>query len=110
MHPRTTYAIRTGPPGKHQCNQAERAIQTFKVHFILILASVNNKFPLLLWCHLQEPTKLTLNLLCQFKVAPKISAYVHVHGPHDYLIKPFAPLGCAIQAHLKPEDCRTWDT
>jgi hypothetical protein len=24
--------------------------------------------------------------------------------------KPFAPLGCAIQAHLKPEDQRTWDT
>jgi hypothetical protein len=24
--------------------------------------------------------------------------------------KPFAPLGCAIQAHVKPEDRRTWDT
>ncbi len=23
--------------------------------------------------------------------------------------KPFAPLGCAIQAHVKPEDGRTWD-
>jgi hypothetical protein len=24
--------------------------------------------------------------------------------------KPFAPLGCAIQAHIEPEDQRTWDT
>ncbi len=34
------------PPGNHRRNQAERAIQTFKLHFILILAGVNNKFPL----------------------------------------------------------------
>jgi hypothetical protein len=83
------------PLGNHQRNQAERAIQTFKAHFILILAGVNDKFPLSLWCHLLEPTKLTLNLLCRLKVAPKISAYAHVHGPHDYMKKSFAPIGCA---------------
>jgi hypothetical protein len=60
--------------------------------------------------YLLEPTELTLNLLRQSKVAPKISAFAHVHGPHDYMKKPFAPLGCAIQAHVKPEDQRTWDT
>jgi hypothetical protein len=99
-----------GPPGNHRCNQAERAIQTFKVHFISILAGVDDKFPLSLWCHLLEPMELTLNLLCQSKVAPKISAFAHVHGPHDYMKKPFAPLGCAIQARVKPEDQKTWDT
>jgi len=30
------------PPGQHRQNQAERAIQTFKVHFIAILAGVND--------------------------------------------------------------------
>jgi hypothetical protein len=85
-------------------------IQTFKAHFILILAGVKDKFPLSLWCHLLEPTKLTLNLLRQLNVAPKISAYAHVHGPHDYTKKPFTTLGCAIQAHVKPEDHRTWNT
>jgi hypothetical protein len=88
------------PPGNHQCNQAERAIQSLKVQFILILAGVDNKFPLSLWCHLLELTKLTLNLLRQSKVAPKISAYANVHGPHDYMKKPFAPLDCTIQAHV----------
>ncbi len=34
------------PPGNHRRNQAERAIQTFKAHFIAILAGVNDKFPL----------------------------------------------------------------
>ncbi len=88
----------------------QHAIQTFKVHFILILAGLDNKFPLSLWCHLLKPTKLTMNLLCQLKLAPTVSAYAHVHGPHDYMKKPFAPLGCAIQAHVEPEDRRTWDT
>jgi hypothetical protein len=97
------------PPGNHRRNQAECAIQTFKAHFILILAGVNDKFHLSLWCHLLQPTKLTLNLRCQSKVAPKISAFARVHGPHDYMKKLFAPLGCAIQAHIKPNDCRTWD-
>ncbi len=98
------------PPGNHRRNQAERAIQTFKAHFISILAGVDDKFPLSLWCHLLESMELTLNLLCQSKVAPKISAFAHVHGPNDYMKKPFAPPGCAIQAHVKPEDRRTWGT
>ncbi len=33
-------------PGNHRHNQAERAIQTFKAHFISILAGIDNKFPL----------------------------------------------------------------
>jgi hypothetical protein len=98
------------PLGNHRCNQAERAIQTFKAHFIAILAGVHDRFPLSLWCHLLKPTELTLNLLRQSKVAPKISAFAHVHGHHDYIKKPFAPLRCAIKAHVKPEDRRTWDT
>jgi hypothetical protein len=34
------------PPGNHQHNQAEHAIQTFKAQFISILADVDDKFPL----------------------------------------------------------------
>ncbi len=34
------------PLGNHQHIQAERAIQTFKAHFILILAGIDDKFPL----------------------------------------------------------------
>jgi hypothetical protein len=34
------------PPGNHMCNLVERAIQTFKHHFISILSRVDAKFPL----------------------------------------------------------------
>lgn len=59
---------------------------------------------------LLESTELTLNLLRQSRITPKVSAFAHVHGQHDYMRKPFAPIGCAIQTHIKPDDCRTWDT
>jgi hypothetical protein len=88
---------------------AERAIQTFKNHFVAILSGVDDKFPLSLWCYLVRPAKQTVNLLRQSNVAPKISAYAHVHGQHDYMKRPFAPLGCSVMAHVKPKNRRTWD-
>ncbi len=98
------------PPDNHRRNIAERAIQTFKNHFISILSGVDDRFPLSLWCHLVKPAKLTINLLQQSNVTPKVSAYVHIHGQHNYMKRPFAPLGCAVMAHVKPKNRRTWDT
>ncbi len=49
-----------------------------------------------------------MNLLRQSNVAPKISAFAHVHGHHDFMKKPFAPLGCAIHPHVKPNNRRSW--
>jgi hypothetical protein len=51
-----------------------------------------------------------MNLLGQSNVAPKISAFAHVHSQQDYMKKPFAPIGCAVQIHIKPKNRRTWDT
>ena len=98
------------PPDNHRSNLAERAIQTFKHHFISILSGVDDKFPLSMWCALIEQAELTVNLLRQSSVVPKISAFAHVHGQHDYMKKPFAPIGCAVQVHVKPTNRRTWDT
>ena len=52
------------PPGMHCRNAAERAIRTFKNHFIAGLCSVDKDFPLHLWDHLLPQALLTLNLLC----------------------------------------------
>jgi hypothetical protein len=38
------------PVGIHGCNAAERAIRTFKNHFLAGLASTDDDFPLHLWC------------------------------------------------------------
>ena len=34
---------------------------------------------------------------------PKISAYAHVYGPHDYNVAPFVPIGMETLVHDKPK-------
>jgi hypothetical protein len=51
------------PPEMHHCNRAERAIRTFKDHFLSILGGVDQSFPPYLWDLLLPQTELTLNLL-----------------------------------------------
>ena len=87
------------PPDTHQQSLAERAIQTFKSHFIAILAGVDPTFPMNLWDHLVPQTVVTLNQSRQSNVATTMSAYQHVNGPFDYNKMPLAPLGCAVQMH-----------
>ncbi len=97
------------PPDCHRRNIAEQAIQTFKNQIVSILSGVDNRFPLSLWCHLVRPVELTPNLLQQNNITPKVSAYAHVHGQHDHMKCPFAPLGCAVMAHVKPKNRQSWD-
>ena len=40
------------PPNIHRTNAAEKAIGTFKDHFITGLATVHPEFPFHLWCRL----------------------------------------------------------
>ena len=58
------------PPNTHQRNAAERAIHTFKAHFLSILAGVAPDFPKHLWDLLLPQTELTLNLLRQATLVP----------------------------------------
>jgi hypothetical protein len=51
------------PPKEHRVNAAERAIRTFKNHFVSILCTVDSNFPLAEWDRLLPQTTLTLNLL-----------------------------------------------
>jgi hypothetical protein len=51
------------PPHFHRRNAAERAICTFKEHFVAGLASVDPDFPLHLWDRLLPQAEMTLNLL-----------------------------------------------
>jgi hypothetical protein len=50
------------PPDTHRRNLAERAIQTFKSHFIAILAGIDPSFPMSLWDRLIPQAVTTLNL------------------------------------------------
>ena len=62
------------PPDVHRRNISERAIRTFKAHFLYILAGVSDAFPNFLWDCLLPQTLLPLNLLRQSNIAPSISA------------------------------------
>ena len=68
------------PPHMHQRNLAERAIQTFKSHFIAMLCGCDPNFPLHLWCRLLPQAEITLNLLRTSQINPNLSAYAQVHG------------------------------
>ena len=60
------------PPGQHRRNIAERAIQTAKDHFVVILVGVSTTFPMHLWCILIPQAEFTLNLLRQSRTKPNV--------------------------------------
>ncbi len=74
----------------------------FKGHFISVLAGVSDNFLIHQWDELLPQTILTLNLLRQSNVSPNISAFAYHHGSFDYNRMPLAPMGCAVQFHIKP--------
>jgi hypothetical protein len=91
----------------HWRNKAERMIRHFKNHFLSILAGVNAAFPLYLWDLLLPQAKLTVNLLHQATIDPKISAWEYFNGPFDFNKTPLAPVGCRVLIHAKPATCKS---
>ena len=95
--------------GLHRRNDAERAIQTFKNHFIEGTTSTPPNFPLNLWDKLLPQALLTLNILRPSRVNPRLSAYAHIHGAFDYNRTPLAPPGINCMAHVKAALRKSWD-
>jgi hypothetical protein len=98
------------PPHIHRRNAAERAIRTFKNHFIAGLSSTNPHFPLHLWCRLVPQAEETLNMLCTSCLNPKLSAYNYLFGVHNFNAHPMAPPGIKVIAHEKPAKRASWAT
>jgi len=92
----------------HRQNIAERAIQTYKIHFIATLAGISDKFPIHQWHELVPQIVLPLNLLRQSHMAPNVSACAYHHGNFDYNRMSLAPMGCAVQFHIKPNRRKSW--
>ena len=96
------------PPHIHRRNAAERAIQTFKSHFIAGLASTDPDFPMQCWCRLLPQAEMTLNLLRSSRTNPRLSAYAQLEGAFNYNKTPLAPPGTRVVVHEKPSQRRTW--
>ena len=90
------------PPDDHRRNVAEKAIQTWKDHFIANLSGTADTFPLHLWDQCIPQMERQLNLLSQSNANPKISTYAHLYGHHDYNAMPFVPIGMETLVHDRP--------
>ena len=86
----------------HRRNAAERAIQTFKNHFIAGMVSTRKYPPLHLWCRLLPQAIVTLNLLRPSRINPTLSAHAQLHGLFNFNATPFAPPGTKVIVHLNP--------
>ena len=97
------------PPHIHHRNSAERAIRTFKAHFLSTLAGIAPTFSKNLWDLIPSQTELTLNLLRQSKLDPNILAWEYLKGSFDYKATPLGPIGCPVMIHRKISNCKSWD-
>ena len=96
------------PVAVHRTNKAERAIQTWKDHFIATLATTDPDCPVFLWEDFIEQTELTLNSMRASKTHPLLSAWEALCGKFDIMATPIAPLGTKVLVHDTPENRGTW--
>ena len=96
-------------PNNKRANKAERAIRSFKNHFIAGLSTVDPDFPMALWDDLLPQSELTLNLLRPSASNTNISAYEGVYGcKYDFLAHPIAPLGTKVLVFDPPDMRASW--
>lgn len=95
-------SINLVPPNIHRRNTAERAIQTFKAHFISILCGTHPKSPLNMWDKLLLQAKITrisyathVSILCYWRIVK--------FEVTSTLTTPPSPLGTNLLVHIKPE-------
>jgi len=86
----------------------ERAIQTFKNHFLAGLASCDPNFPLAELDRLIAQAELTFNLIRPARLNPKLSAHAYLSGPFDFNKTPLAPLGTRVVVHDRPKTRPSW--
>ena len=91
------------PPDMHRRNKAERAIRTFKAHFITILACVDQGFPRNRWDLLLPHAELTINLL-------------RLRLPHSVILMVDCDVFAALAPHVgdmsatSPNVAKSWPT
>jgi hypothetical protein len=100
--------LQLAPPNMHRTNAAEKAIDTWKCHFISGLSSVDPAFPMHLWCRLITQATTTLNLLRPSRINPRLSAEAQLNGAFDFNRSPLAPPGTKVLVHETPANRRTW--
>ena len=94
-------------PHIHRRNSAERAIQSWKIHFISGLSSTDPDFPISKWDHLTKKCDITLNLIRSYLSKPKLSAYTFLFGNFEFNQTPLAVPGTKVFIHETPKQWLT---
>ena len=97
-------------PDDHRVNAAERAIQTWKNHWIAGMGTLDPKCPIQLWCQFIEQGQDTLNMLRVSRINPKLSSYAILEGQFDFNKTPLAPVGTKALVFLDPTKRHTWQS
>eukprot|EP00804_Cyclotella_cryptica_P014695 CCRYP_012698-RA/>CCRYP_012698-RA protein AED:0.35 eAED:0.35 QI:0/-1/0/1/-1/1/1/0/352 len=97
------------PPHVHRCNAAERAIPTFKDHFLAVLAGTAPSFSADRWDLLIPHAELMLNLLRASRCNPILSAWEDLFRPFNFDATPMGLALCCILIHNKATTHRSWD-
>ena len=96
------------PPHQHRRNAAEKVIRTMKNHLLSGLATCDPDYPIHEWDRLLDQCELTLNLLRNSQINPKLSSWAILNGPHDFNKVPLAPPGTKVLVHSKPVQRKSW--
>ena len=102
-------SFQLAPPHIHRRNAAERAIRTFKNHFVASFSTTDPSFPVSKLDRLLDQATITLNLLRQSRVNPKLSTYAYLFGNYDFNRCPMGPPGTRVVVHDKPNQRASWE-
>ena len=92
----------------HNHNATERAIQSFKNHFILGLYSTDPKYQSQEWDRLLPQATMTLNLLRTSRTNPELSSYAAIFSIHDFNRCPLVPPGIKLIVHENTDNRWYW--
>ena len=92
------------PSSNHRANNAERAIKTFKDHFIAGMCSVDKDFHLQLRDRILQKAKSSLKVFRQPRTLPHLSAYTHIFREFYFNRTLVAPPETQVVIHNRPND------
>ena len=95
-------------PHNHRVNAAERAIRTFKNHFIAGSCSADPHFPISQWHKFLEQATLTLNSLRTSRMNLLRSYHADLFGDFDFNKTPLAPPGTRALMCEDPDTRESW--
>ncbi len=77
-------------------------------HLLSGLATCDPEYLIQEWDRILPQCEITLNLLRNSRINPKLSGWATMQGVHDFNKWPMAPPATKILIHSKPTKCASW--